>query len=412
MKAEIITIGDELLIGQTIDTNSAWMGEELSKLGFDIFRKTSIHDNRTDILETLKEATGRSDVVLITGGLGPTIDDITKETICEFFNSRLVINEEVLGMIEEMIRRRGTTMNENNRKQAMVPDLCRVLYNKMGTAPGLWFEKEKTIFVFMPGVPYEMKYIMSEHLLPELKKQYRTRVIIHRNIMTYGAPEARLAELLSEFEAALPADIKLAYLPSFGIIKLRLTGSGSDRNVVDNMIGEQADRLYSIIPEYIYAEDEKPFEMVIGNFLKERKQTICAAESCTGGNISRMITSIPGSSAYFKGSVIAYDNSVKSDLLGVPRELFDKFGAVSEEVVKAMANGVRNILGTHYSVATSGIAGPDGGTESRPVGTVWIAVASVKDTVAEKHVFGNDRNFNITRFSNAALNLVLKQITG
>ncbi|MBG0859845.1 MAG: nicotinamide-nucleotide amidohydrolase family protein, partial [Bacteroidales bacterium] len=334
------------------------------------------------------------------------------ETICEFFNSRLVINEEVLSMIEEMIRRRGTTMNENNRKQAMVPDLCRVLYNKMGTAPGLWFEKEKTIFVFMPGVPYEMKYIMSEHVLPELKKQFSSRVIIHRNIMTYGAPEARLAELLSEFESDLPPDIKLAYLPSFGIIKLRLTGSGSDRNAVDNMIGEQADRLYSIIPEYIYAEDEKPFEMVIGNFLKERKQTICAAESCTGGNISRMITSIPGSSAYFKGSVIAYDNSVKSDLLGVPRELFDKFGAVSEEVVKAMANGVRNILGTHYSVATSGIAGPDGGTESRPVGTVWIAAASVKGTVAEKQVFGNDRNFNITRFSNAALNLVLKQITG
>src|SRR5450759_295079 len=275
MKAEIITIGDELLIGQTIDTNSAWMGAELSKIGFDVWRKISIHDISQDILNTLKEVTGRSDVVLITGGLGPTSDDITKPTLCEFFNTRLVINSEVLLMIEEMMNKRQFPMNENNRRQAEVPESCRVLKNATGTAPGMWFEKDGTIFVSMPGVPLEMKYIMKEHVLPELNKRFTSQVIIHRNIMTYGGLEARLAELLTSFEENLPKNIKLAYLPSYGIIKLRLTATGTNRQTVSDNIEVQVNNLCRIIPDLIFAENEESFESVIGKLLKKKKQTIC-----------------------------------------------------------------------------------------------------------------------------------------
>ena len=412
MRALIITIGDELLIGQTIDTNSAWMGSELSKLGFDIHRKISIHDNRNDILEALEEAGGKAELVLVTGGLGPTSDDITKQTICEFFNNKLVLNTEVLKMIEERLNRRGIPMNENNRKQALVPDSCKVLFNAMGTAPGMLFEKDKTIFVFMPGVPYEMKYIMTEHLIPLLKNRFSSQAIIHRNIMTYGVSEARLAELLTGFEASLPGDIRLAYLPSAGINKLRLSATGTDRSLLYEKVEEQVKKLYLIIPELIFSEDEKTFEVVIGELLKERNQTLCTAESCTGGKIAQMITSVPGSSAYYKGSVIAYDNAVKKELLKIRHEMLEKNGAVSENVVKSMAKGVRKLLKTDYSVATSGIAGPDGGTDLKPVGTVWIAVSSEKGTVTERHIFGNDRNINIKRFSIAALSLLRKQIAG
>jgi nicotinamide-nucleotide amidase len=410
MKAQIITIGDELLIGQTIDTNSAWIGAEMSRLGFDVWRKLSIHDIRQDILITLKESAGKSDVVLITGGLGPTSDDITKQTLCEFFNTRLVVNNEVLSMVEEMMKRRGFPMNENNRRQAEVPESCRVLKNAAGTAPGMWFEKDGTIYVSMPGVPHEMKYIMSEHVLPELKKRFTSQVIIHRNIMTYGTPEARLAELLTGFEAALPAEIKLAYLPAAGIIKLRLTGTGTSNVSVNNIIEEQVKRLYSIIPELIYGENEETFEMVIGKLLSERGETISTAESCTGGNIAHMLTSVPGSSFYYRGSVIAYANDIKSELLKVPHTLLEKYGAVSKEVAESMAAGARDLLKSDYSVATTGIAGPDGGSDAKPVGTVCIAVASEKGILSEKHVFGNDRLTNINRFSVAALNLVRKQI--
>lgn len=410
MKAEIITIGDELLIGQTIDTNSAWMGAELSMIGFDVWRKISIHDIDQDILNTLNEVSGRSDVVLITGGLGPTSDDITKSTLCEFFNTRLVINSEVLLMIEEMMNKRQFPMNENNRRQAEVPESCRVLKNATGTAPGMWFEKDGTIFVSMPGVPLEMKYIMKEHVLPELNKRFTTQVIIHRNIMTYGAPEARLSELLMSFEAALPKNIKLAYLPSSGIIKLRLTGTGTNRQILSDNIEDQVNNLYRIIPDLIYAENEESFESVIGKLLRKKKKTICTAESCTGGRIANMITSVPGSSSYFKGSIIAYDNSVKTQLLGVMKEIIASDGAVSEQVIIQMAEGIRRLFNTDFAVATSGIAGPDGGTEQKPVGTVWIAVASENGTVTSKHVFGNDRITNIERFSIAALNLVRKQI--
>jgi len=410
MKAEIITIGDELLIGQTVDTNSAWIGAELSGAGFDIHRKITIHDNREDILMALADASAGSDVVLITGGLGPTSDDITKPALCEFFNTRLVLNSEVLEMITKMTKKRNIQMNENNRRQAEVPESCRVLTNGAGTAPGMWFEKDRTIFISMPGVPYEMKYIMNEHVLPELRKRFTSQVVIHRSIMTYGVPEARLAELLVEFESEMPDSIKLAYLPSYGIIKLRLTGTGKSMAEVSEDLDQQAAKLFSVIPGLIFSVNEESFEMVIGRLLKQDRKTLCTAESCTGGNIAHLITSVPGSSAYFRGSLVAYSNSVKERLLGIEKNLLNTEGAVSESVVRAMAEGALRLLKTDFSVATSGVAGPDGGIENKPVGTIWIAAASATGTITEKQTFGGDRTTNIMRFSNAALNLLRKQI--
>lgn len=410
MKAEIITIGDELLIGQTIDTNSAWIGSELSLAGFDVMKKTSIHDIRTDILNALAEAEGKSNVVIITGGLGPTSDDITKPALCDFFTTKLVVNMEVLAMITEMMQRRNFPMNLNNRKQAEVPESCRVLTNAAGTAPGMWFEKSGTIFVSLPGVPSEMKYLMSTHVLPELKQRFRSQAIIHRNLMIYGAPEALLAEKLEGFEAGLPAGIKLAYLPSSGVIKLRLTGTGRDSRTVAELVESQVRLLYSTIPDLIYGEEGETLEMAVGRLLRGRGKTLGTAESCTGGNIARLITSIPGSSDYFTGSVVSYANHVKTKLLGVDEKLIADHGAVSGPVVIAMAEGARRLLSADYSIATSGIAGPDGGTELKPVGTLWTAVSSASGTKAEMHTFGADRLTNINRFSNVALNMLRKQI--
>jgi nicotinamide-nucleotide amidase len=410
MKASIITIGDELLIGQTIDTNSAWMGAELSKAGFDVYRITSVHDRREDILYALNEAAGKTDVVLITGGLGPTSDDITKQTLCEFFNTHLIINNEVLTMIEEMMISRNFPMNEKNQQQAEVPESCKVLKNSAGTAPGMWFEKDGTIFISMPGVPHEMKHIMTEIVLPDLKERFTSQTIIHKNIMTYGTFESKLAEILTDFESKLPESIRLAYLPASGVIKLRLTATGSEFKSLSALIDEQVSKLYKIIPEFIYGEDEESLEMAVGRLLSSLNKTVSTAESCTGGEIAHLLTSVAGSSAYYKGSVIAYDNIVKTQLLGVQDYIITKYGAVSENTVREMAVGARSILKTDFAVATSGIAGPDGGTEEKPVGTVWIAVDSERGTVCEKKVFGNDRLTNIKRFSLASLNMLRKQI--
>jgi nicotinamide-nucleotide amidase len=406
MNAAIITIGDEILIGQTVDTNSAWMGAELSSLGFDVCRITSVHDRRADIIRSLDESAGQADVVLITGGLGPTSDDITKHTLAEYFKTRLVINQEVYNMVEEMMTMRNFPMNENNRKQAEVPESCRVLFNHAGTAPGMWFEKDGKIFISMPGVPHEMKHIMQVHVLPYLHQRFRSQVIIHKNIMTFGTSESRLAELLTNFEAGLPSFIKLAYLPSAGIIKLRLTGTGTVQADLQKAISEQVRNLYNAISEFIYGEDEESIELVAGKLLRSKNMTMCTAESCTGGEIAHLITSVPGSSDYFRGSVVAYDNSIKHKVLGVRQETLKKFGAVSEETVREMAEGVRKLMHTDFAVATSGIAGPDGGTAEKPVGTVWIAVATPSGTIAEKRAFGNDRAINIRRSSFAALNLL------
>ena len=410
MKAAIITIGDELLIGQTIDTNSAWMGAELSKAGFDVYRMTSIHDRREDILSALEESAGKTDVVLITGGLGPTSDDITKQTLCEYFNTRLVISSEVLSMIEEMMSYRNFPMNERNRRQAEVPESCTVLKNSSGTAPGLWFEKNGTLYVAMPGVPHEMKHLMTELILPELHKRFTSQIIIHRNIMTYGTFESKLAELLESFEAALPENIKLAYLPASGVIKLRLTATGNEYNALSSAVNEQVEILYNTIPEFIYSDVEESLETVIGKLLKAKNQTVATAESCTGGEIAHLITRVAGSSAYYKGSVIAYSNSVKIQQLGVKPTTIEDYGAVSEQTVSEMAIGARLLFNTDYAVATSGIAGPDGATPGKPVGTLWTAVASSAGIISEKRTFGNDRITNIKRFSLDALNQLRKQI--
>jgi nicotinamide-nucleotide amidase len=410
MKAEIITIGDELLIGQTIDTNSAWIASELNKIGIDVFQITSISDRKEHIIKTLAKTIGKTELVIITGGLGPTSDDITKPALCEFFNSELIFNENVFNEIEEMFRRRNWPMNNNNRRQAEVPANCTVLINKFGTAPGMRFEKEGTLIFSMAGVPFEMKHIMTEYVIPELSKIVQDFSILHRNIMVYGISESSLSEKLAGFETELPSQVKLAYLPSFGIVKLRLTAKGKNSSQLTKIIEHQVNKLYQIIPEYIYGENELSLEEVVADLLIEKKLTLCTAESCTGGNIARLITSIPGSSVFFKGSVIAYNNSVKTDLLGVKSETIKDYGAVSEQTVIEMACCARTKLKTDYAVATSGIAGPDGGTVDKPAGTVWIAVSSINGTSAKKYVFGNDRIVNINRFSVSALDMLRKQI--
>lgn len=410
MKASVITIGDELLIGQTVDTNSAWIGGEMSKSGFDVYMSMSVHDRRNDITEALDLASKKSNVVLITGGLGPTSDDITKQTLCEYFNTHLMVNETVLKMVEDMMSHRKLPLNENNRKQAEVPESCKVLPNSTGTAPGMWFEKDNVIYVSMPGVPHEMKHLMNTFVLPELKKRFTTQKIIHKNIMTYGTFEAKLAEILTDFELALPENIKLAYLPASGVIKLRLTATGENYDPLEEQINEQVKNLYNIIPEFIYGENEESLPMVVGKLLKDKQKTMCSAESCTGGDIAHMITGISGSSAWYKGSVIAYSNEVKINILNVCPDSLNIHGAVSEEVVKEMATNVRKLLTSDFSIATSGIAGPTGGSVDKPVGLVWIAVASENGVISEKKIFGSDRLSNITRFSLAALNLLRKQI--
>ncbi len=408
--AEIITVGDELLIGQTVDTNSAWMGMQLSMRGIRVNRITSISDRREEIIAALDEALGRAPLVLMTGGLGPTSDDITKETLAEYFGTRLVMNQEVLEEVTTRITRRNLEMNENNRRQAMVPEGCRVLANHAGTAPAMLFEKDGKLIVSMPGVPSEMKHIMQEHVLPMVAAMTGGSTIIHRNIMTFGTFEAKLAERLEGFEKELPAMVKLAYLPAHGIIKLRLTGIGDNAELVRRTEEEQVRKLYSIIPDVIYGEDEVTLEETIGKLLLDNNMTVSTAESCTGGRIASMITSVPGSSAWYRGSVVAYDNSIKTRVLGVDPAVISSYGAVSEETVRAMAEGMRSLASTDYAIAVTGIAGPTGGTPGKPVGTVWIAVASAAGIVAEKHRFADDRQINISRSATYALNLLRKQI--
>ncbi len=407
---EIITIGDEILIGQTVDTNSAWMGNELNLMGIRINRITSVSDNRDEIISTLDEALSRTGVVLITGGLGPTSDDITKETLAGYFSGKLVMDNGVLAEITERLRRRNLQMNENNRRQAMVPDNCKVLKNLTGTAPGMLFEKSGKIVVSMPGVPHEMKHIMKEHVMPLLAGRLPGGVIVHKNIMTYGLAEAMLAEKLVTFENELPAEIRLAYLPAYGVIKLRLTAAGRDERKIKANVKEQVEKLYKIIPDVIYGEDEVTLEEVVGELLNNNNLTLATAESCTGGKIASLITSVPGSSGWFRGSVVAYDNSIKTGVLGVSNDTLRLYGAVSAETAGEMASGVRRLMGTDYAVSVTGIAGPTGGTADKPVGTVWIAIDSERGLVAEKQIFADNRLINISRSSYGALNLLRKQI--
>ncbi len=408
--AEIITVGDEILIGQTVDTNSAWMGMQLSMRGIRVNRITSVSDRREEIVSALDEALGRAPLVLMTGGLGPTSDDITKDTLAEYFGSKLVTDPEVLAEITGRITKRNLEMNENNRRQALVPECCRVLANHGGTAPAMLFEKDGKLVISMPGVPSEMKLIMQEHVLPMVESMSGGMTIIHRNIMTYGTFEAKLAERLEGFEANLPESVRLAYLPAHGVIKLRLTGSGNNGTEVRHAVEEQVRKMYEIIPDVIYGENEVTLEETVGRLLHDNKLTVSTAESCTGGKIASLITSVPGSSAWFTGSVVAYDNSVKTGVLGVKPETISRFGAVSEETAMEMAAGMLRLAKTDYAIAVTGIAGPNGGTPEKPVGTVWIALASGKGVTAERHRFADDRQINISRSAYTALNLLRKQI--
>lgn len=409
-RAEIITIGDELLIGQTVDTNSAWMGAELNMLGIRVDRITSISDTRNEIINSVDAALSRAGIVLITGGLGPTSDDITKEALSDYFGATMVMNDAVLAEVTQRLSRRSYPMNDNNRRQAMVPDKCTVLMNKTGTAPGMLFRKNESILVSMPGVPHEMKHIMREHVLPLLAAEFRGQAIVHKNIMTFGLPEGLLAEKLIPFEKELPGEIKLAYLPAQGIIKLRLTATGESPSRLSDLVKTQVRRLYELLPDVIYDEDEVTLEQTVGSLLLAKKLTLSTAESCTGGKIASLITSVAGSSRWYQGSVIAYDNAVKTSLLGVSAETLKSHGAVSEETAREMAAGALKVMGTDLAVSVTGIAGPDGGTPLKPVGTVFFAVADRTGIVTAKQVFGDDRNNNIGRAAYYALNMLRKQI--
>jgi nicotinamide-nucleotide amidase len=410
MKAEIITIGDEILIGQIVDTNSAWIAHELNSIEIDILRKTSISDNKVEIYKAIDQAKISADLIILTGGLGPTDDDYTKDALSEYFNSKLITNTDVLKQIEGFVLQRGGELNLRNRDQALVPDNCKVIPNNLGTAPGLWFDFDGKILISMPGVPFEMKEMMTKYILPELKK-YGTNVhIIHKLVLTQGIPESKLAEMLEEWESNLPSEIKLAYLPSPGIIKLRLSAKGANNFLLEKAINENINTLIKVIPDYICGFDAETLEEVFAKTLNEKLISISVAESCTGGNISHLITSIPGSSNYFKGSVIAYSNEIKEKLLGVNSKILTTYGAVSQQTVEAMAIGARRLFKTDYAMATTGIAGPAGGTIDKPVGTTWIAVSNNNGVVSKKFLFGDQRDRNIQRSSLTALNMVLKLI--
>lgn len=406
MKAEIITIGDEILIGQIVDTNSAWMGQQLNLLGIEVYQVTSVHDDRKHILKALAEAEQNSDLVLITGGLGPTKDDITKKTLCEYFNTTLVFHPEVLEHVRSLLSSRNVVINKLNQDQALLPENCTVLHNSAGTASGMWFEQNNTIFVSMPGVPFEMEAIMTEEVFPRLKKLGITQSIVHKTVLTIGIPESMLAERLERWEDSLPEFVKLAYLPSPMMVKLRLSGYGTDEAAIKAEIDKQVKELLTIIPEAVYGFDNDNMGIALGRMLMAEGKTMATAESCTGGSIAQFITSNSGSSAYFKGGVVAYSNEIKSNLLGVPSELIKTVGAVSQEVAEAMALGAQKVLGVDYTVATTGIAGPDGGTDEKPVGTVWIAVAGPSGVSSKKYIFKHNRERNIIRTTHTALNML------
>lgn len=397
MILDIISIGDELLIGQTLNTNAHWIAKEMDALGFIIRQHISISDKKEAIINAVEDGLNNANVVLITGGLGPTNDDLTMPVLNEYFGGKLVKDEQVYTDIENFIASRGSDMNENNKKQALVPDNCRVIRNKNGTAPGLWFEQDNKIVVSMPGVPHEMKKMMENSVIPWLKEKYEFPAIVHQMVQTQGIPESKLAELLSDWENNLPNTIKLAYLPSPGRVKLRLSSIGKDKAEITQNIKVEVDKLYKIIPHNIYATENKKIEEVLGDLLRNKKATLATAESCTGGYIAHLITNVSGSSDYFKGTIVSYANEVKINELGVKNSDLEQFGAVSKQVVEQMALGVLNKMNTDYAIATSGIAGPTGGTEEKPVGTVWIAVASKSGVEATLHHFGNDRALNIER---------------
>jgi len=412
MKAEIINIGDELLIGQVVNTNASWMAAQLNKSGISVIQTTAIADDDKDIKEALNQAFKRAEIVLLSGGLGPTKDDITKKTLVEYFDSKLVFHAPTFEQVKKIFAARKFPVSEVNRQQAMIPEKCKPLFNKNGTAPGMWFEQDGKVAVSMPGVPFEMKTMMVEQVIPAIIKHFRMDAIVNKTIMTTGMPESMLAERIADWENNLPSYIKLAYLPQPGIVRLRLSGRGGDNQKLEAEIEEQVEKLRMLIPEIIFGYDDVSLEEVIGQLLLKIKKTVSTAESCTGGYIAHLITGIPGSSNYFEGSVVSYSNRVKSELLGIRPKTLKKYGAVSREVVAEMAEGARKKLKTDYCLAVSGIAGPDGGTEEKPVGTVWIALADTRGTEAQLFHFGEHRGRNIRRSALAALNLLRLRLAG
>ena len=382
MRAEIITIGDELLIGQVVDTNSAWIAERLNENGIELYQITSIHDDRAHIIAALDDAFSRADIVLTTGGLGPTKDDITKHVLCEYFGTHLIEESRVRAHIERLYAERPDVLNRLTATQWLVPECAQILENRVGSAPLMVFHKGSKILASMPGVPYEMKIAMEEQILPYICRQLLavSNQIFHKTLQVTGIPESSLAILLEEYENAMPTGLHLAYLPKDGIIRLRLSSYGE---LTEAQVQSWFDQLKDLVHEYMIAETDEPLEVVVGKLLTERHQTIATAESCTGGKLASLLSKHPGSSAFYFGSVISYDNSVKEHLLGVPAELIKTHGVVSEEVVCCMAESVRKQLNTNYSIATSGIAGPSGGSEQKPVGTVWIAWSTPQGTTAE-----------------------------
>jgi len=410
INAELLTIGDEILYGQIVDTNSQWMSVELDKLGIKVIRKTTVGDIEQDILTAFAEAENRADIILITGGLGPTSDDLTKPVLAKYFNCGLEINAEALAEVTEFFNSRGRELTEINKQQAALPTACEKITNAMGTAPGMWFNKGDKVFMSMPGVPHEMKRMMTEHVLPRLNKKFELPVIHHKIIRTIGLGESFLAEKIADWEKALPMHIKLAYLPSLGEVKLRLTAFGNSLSQLQTETNEQAGKLKEIIDQFIYGYGEEPIEVVIGKLLKEKKLTLSIAESCTGGYLSHLITSVPGSSEYFLGSMIPYDYQIKMRQLGVKPETLEKYGAVSEPTIIEMANIVRAKFNTDIGVATSGIAGPGGATADKPVGTVWIAYSDKNHTVTKKLQLSKDRLINIRLSSVAVLNLIRQSL--
>ena len=415
INASVITIGDELLIGQVLDTNSAWIAQELNKIGIWVKKRVSVGDRKEDIRKALDEESENTDVVLMTGGLGPTADDITKPLLCEYFRGKMIVNEQVLNhvryLFDKVYRRQGPILDVN-LKQAEVPDICVVLHNARGTAPGMWFEKNGKVFVSMPGVPHEMKGLMQEEVIPKLKEHFVMPAIVHQTVLTAGAGESMVADRIKDWEAQLPSHIRLAYLPNYGMVRLRLTAIGDDKNKLEEDLESQLALLKPLIVDWYVIDEDLTMPQVVGKMLKERKQTTSTAESCTGGYIAHLLTLDAGASSNFKGSVVSYDNEVKFNMLKVDRNTLEQNGAVSEPVVKQMVKGALEALKTDYAIATSGIMGPDGGSEKKPVGMVWIAVGNNQEIIAKEFHFRFDRVRNIEMTSMNALNMLRRFILG
>ncbi len=409
--AEILTIGDEILYGQITDTNSQWMSSELDQLGIKVIRKTTVGDTEEAILGAFADAEERADITLITGGLGPTNDDLTMPMLAKYYDVDIVMNDNVLQHVKEFFESRGRTFTELNKRQALVPSNAVVLHNDLGTAPGTWYDRNGKVFVSMPGVPHEMKNLMKKHVLPKLTEFFNTPVIYHKLIKTVGIGESFLADKIKDWEDALPDHISLAYLPSIGHVKLRLTAVGEDKEQLKQDVEEQIKGFLPLGGKYVYGYNSTTLQEAIGSMLKERGKTIAFAESCSGGYVQHMITSIAGSSEYFQGGVVPYHNDHKINVLGVKAETLEAHGAVSEATVEEMAENVRKLFKSDIGAASSGIAGPGGGSEEKPVGTVWIAYADGEKTISKKLQLTKNRKLNIELTNIALLNLVRKSLT-